>query len=128
MNYLLDTHVLLWAGSEPERLSKKARELIEDEGNRLFFSVASLWEVVIKAALGRAGFSTDAGILRLGLVATGFEELEIRAEHALAVAALPPLHSDPFDRMLVAQAIVEDLKLVTADARVAAYDAPIVKV
>lgn len=128
MRLLLDTHLLLWAASEPERLSNKARELIGDESNDVLFSVASLWEVSIKTAARPADFVADPRKLRVGLVANDFEELDIKAEHALTVTSLPLLHGDPFDRILIAQAIVEDLRLVTADKKVAAYDAPILKV
>ena len=98
-----------------------AAALIEDEGNMLFFSAASLWEVAIKAGMGRADFAVDAGVLRRGLVDNGYEELAVTGAHAAAVAALPPLHRDPFDRMLVAQALVEGVGLVTADAGLAGY-------
>ncbi len=121
MRLLLDTHLLLWAAAEPERLPVAAAALIEDEGNVLIFSAASLWEVAIKAGLGRADFAVDAGVLRRGLVDNGYEELAVTGAHAAAVAALPPLHRDPFDRMLVAQALVEGVGLVTADAGLAGY-------
>jgi PIN domain nuclease of toxin-antitoxin system len=111
---LLDTHLLLWAAAAPERLPVAAAELIEDAGNVPVFSAASLWEVAIKAGLGRADFTADAGVLRRGLIENGYEELPVSAAHACAVAALPLLHGDPFDRMLVAQALVEGLTLVTA--------------
>lgn len=88
------------------------------------FSVASLWEVVIKSALGRADFRVEADALRRGLLAAGYEELAVEARHALVVAALPALHADPFDRMLLAQATAEGLPLLTADAAVLAYGAP----
>ena len=107
MRLLLDTQLLLWAAAAPERLPVAAAALIEDEGNTLLFSAASLWEVAIKAGLGRADFAVDAGVLRRGLVDNGYEELAVTGAHACAVAALPPLHRDPFDRMLVAQALVE---------------------
>ena len=121
MRLLLDTHLLLWAAAEPERLPVAAAALIEDEGNALIFSAASLWEVAIKAGLGRADFAVDAGVLRRGLVDNGYEELAVTGAHAAAVAALPPLHRDPFDRMLVAQALVEGVGLVTADPGLAGY-------
>jgi len=125
MKLLLDTHLLLWAASDPDRLSRKARGLIADPANRLFFSVVSLWEVVIKSAMGRTDFSVDAQALRLGLVANDYQELHIRGEHVLAVASLPNRHKDPFDRMLVAQAIAEGLTLLTSDEAVAAYGCPV---
>lgn len=121
MKLILDTHILLWAAAAPERLPVGAAELIEDAENALVFSAASLWEVAIKAGLGRADFTVDAGVLRRGLVENGYEELPVIATHACAVAALPPIHRDPFDRMLVAQALVEGLTLVTGDAALAGY-------
>lgn len=121
MNLLLDTHLLLWAAAEPDRLPVVAAALIEDETNVLAFSAASLWEVAIKAGLGRADFTADAGVLRRGLVDNGYRELAVTAAHACAVASLPPLHRDPFDRMLVAQALVEGMTLVTADASLRGY-------
>lgn len=121
MKLLLDTHVLLWAAGAPERLSTEGHDLLDDRANQLIFSVASLWEIAIKASLGRADFTVDAGLLRRGLTDNSYEELTITGPHALAVAGLPPLHRDPFDRMLVAQAQVEGFVLVTADPVVAGY-------
>ena len=121
MKVLLYTHVLLWAAGEPERLPEQARQLLEAPENELVFSVASLWEVAIKSALGREDFRVDAAVLRRGLIENGYLELPVAGEHAVAVAALPPLHRDPFDRLLVAQALTEPLRLLTADAALAAY-------
>lgn len=121
MRLLLDTQLLLWAAYTPERLSPAARALIEDFGNDLVFSPASLWEVVIKRALGRPDFRVDPRLLRRGLVENGYLELPITGDHALAVDLLPPSHKDPFDRLLVAQALAEGLSFVTADARLSAY-------
>ena len=95
MRLLLDTHLLLWAATEPDRLPVEAAALIEDEANALGFSAASIWEVAIKAGLGRADFRADAGLLRRGLIDNGYVELAITGAHAAAVAALPPLHRDP---------------------------------
>ena len=122
---LLDTHVLLWAAATPARLPAALREELTDPARRVLFSVASLWEVTIKRALARPDFDVDPRALREGLRANGFEELPILAPHALAVADLPALHRDPFDRVLIAQATAEDATLVTADAAVAAYPGPI---
>jgi len=118
---ILDTHLLLSAAAAPERLPAAAAEMIEDPGNVLVFSAASLWEVAIKAGLGRADFTADAGVLRRGLIENGYEELPVSAMHACAVAALPALHRDPFDRMLVAQALIEGLTLLTADEALRGY-------
>lgn len=125
MKLLLDTHLLLWAAGEPDRLSKAARALIEASDNDLVFSAASLWEVAIKSSLGRSDFVVDARLLRRGLRDNGYAELPVTAEHAVAVTSLPPLHKDPFDRMLIAQATVEGIVLLTADEVVAQYPGPI---
>jgi PIN domain nuclease of toxin-antitoxin system len=99
-----------------------------DSGNDLFFSAASIWEIAIKSRLGRTDFRVDAHLLRRGLIDNGYLELSINVEHALAVLTLPPLHKDPFDRMLVAQATVEGFILLTSDEQVAAYPGPVRKV
>jgi PIN domain nuclease of toxin-antitoxin system len=125
---LVDTHLLLWAAGEPQRLSKKARRLLEDPGSQLWFSAASLWEVAIKHGLGREDFRVEPRRLRRGLIANGWRELAISSEHALATLDLPPIHKDPFDRMLVAQAQVEGLALVTSDELVARYPGDVHKV
>ena len=125
MRLLLDTHLLLWAAGPDERLSSPARDLIGDPGNQPLFSAASLWEVVIKSSRGRNDFRIDARLLRRGLLNNGYHELAITGEHALAVASLPPLHHDPFDRMLVAQSVVEGIVLLTSDPLVARYPAPV---
>jgi len=118
---LLDTHLLLWAAGQPERLSKKARGLIEKGEHELFFSSGSLWEIVIKRNLGRDDFKVDARILRRGLLDNGYSELPIASEHVVAIDGLPQHHKDPFDRVLVAQAIVEGITLLTSDPTVARY-------
>jgi PIN domain nuclease of toxin-antitoxin system len=128
MKLLLDTHLLLWAASDPERLSADAQALIAEANNELFFSVASLWEIVIKRGLGRSDFQADARLLRRGLLDNGYSELPIVSEHVVAIDTLPSLHKDPFDRLLVAQATVEGVTLVTVDARVAQYPGPVRKV
>lgn len=121
MNFLLDTHLLLWAAGDPDRLSSRARGLIEDAENVLYFSVASLWEISIKRGLGRPDFLVEPRILRRALLDNGYMEMAITADHALAVEALPDLHKDPFDRLLVAQARTEGITLLTADSQVAQY-------
>ena len=121
MNVLLDTHVLLWAAGVQARLPQEARELIEDPDTELVFSAASLWEVAIKSGLGRDDFRVDARLLRRGLLENGYTELAVTGSHAVAVDSLPPLHKDPFDRILVAQAQVEGFLLLTADPAVASY-------
>lgn len=128
MKVLLDTHVLLWASGVPERLTQEARDLIEHPDTELIFSAASIWEVAIKSGLGRDDFRVDARLLRRGLLENGYTELAITGSHAVAVESLPPLHKDPFDRMLVAQAQVEGIMLLTADPAVASYGGSVRKV
>jgi PIN domain nuclease of toxin-antitoxin system len=128
VNLLLDTHVLLWAAGQPDRLSREARLLIEDPGNVLLFSAASLWEIAIKRGLGRDDFQVDPHLLRRGLFDNGYHELPITSAHAVAVDLLPPLHKDPFDRMLVAQAETEGALLLTCDDQVARYPGPIKRI
>ena len=125
MRLLLDTHILLWTIAESRRLSSAARALIGKPDNELTFSSASLWEVAVKAGRGRDDFRIDVSSLRRSLFDNEYGELPITGAHAVALGRLPPLHRDPFDRMLVAQAIVEGLTLVTSDPAVAKYPAPI---
>ncbi len=128
MKLLLDTQLLLWAAGQPERLPAAARRLIDDARNQLLFSAASLWEVAIKSGLGRDDFRADARLLRRGLIDNGYDELAISGEHAVSIANLPPIHKDPFDRMLVAQSTVEGILLLTADPILAQYPGPVRKV
>lgn len=128
MNLLLDTHILLWAAGEPDKLSSDALSLINDDNNRLHFSAASLWEVVIKNSLQRPDFHVDPHLLRRGLIDNGYLELPISSLHTLNVSHLPAIHKDPFDRILVAQAEAEGFLLLTADELVAKYTGPIKKV
>ncbi len=128
MNLLLDTHLLLWAASEPQRLSAKARTLLLDPANQLVFSAASLWEISIKNGLDRSDFNVDPRRLWRMLLVNGYRELPITSEHTVAVNDLPPLHKDPFDRILVVQARVEGLTLLTADKMVAKYGDGVKKV
>ncbi len=125
---LLDTHVLLWVAGEPKQLSAQARKLLEDPQNQLYFSVASLWEVSIKNKLGRTDFKVDLPVLRRNLLDYGFEEIAINSTHTLAVEVLPNIHKDPFDRMLIAQAIAEGITLMTADSVVAEYPVAVIKI
>ena len=128
MKLLLDTHILLWAAGHPDRLPAKAHALLADQENDLVFSAASLWEISIKSGLGRADFSVDGSALRRGLLEHGYTELAVNGVHALTVQRLPPIHKDPFDRILVAQATTEALTLVTADPSVAQYPGPVLHV
>ena len=124
MILLVDTHLLLWAAYQPERLSSTARSLIEERSNTLIFSAASIWEVSIKSGLGREDFTADARVLRRGLLEADYQEVPISGAHTAAVADLPPTHKDPFDRILVAQARQEGLTLLTSDRTVADYGPP----
>ncbi len=125
MKLLLDTHLLLWSAGQPDRLPEAALDLIEARDNELFFSSASLWEIVIKRGLGREDFKVDARLLRRGLLDNGYSEMPIASEHVVAVENLPAIHRDPFDRILVAQAQVEGITLLTADPVVGKYPGPI---
>ena len=128
MRLLLDTHLLIWSSWTPRKVTPAGRDLINNSDNELFFSVANLWEITIKQALGKKDFQIDARLLRRGLLDNGYNELVITSEHALAVRALPPLHKDPFDRILISQATVESITLLTVDPMVARYPGPIKKV
>ena len=128
MRLLLDTHLLLWAAGAPEKLPEAAREAIENPDNALSFSAASFWEIAIKRGLDRPDFRVDPRALRQGLIENGYEELAISGAHAVTLDLLPPLHKDPFDRILIAQAMIEGLTLITSDALIGAYPGPIHKV
>lgn len=121
MTLLLDTQVLLRAAGLPEALSDDALALLQDPDTDLVYSVASLWEVAIKCGLGRTDFRADARVLRRGLIENGYTELPVRGAHSAAVDLLPEIHSDPFDRILVAQAQIEGLTLLTMDRVVGRY-------
>jgi PIN domain nuclease of toxin-antitoxin system len=125
MKLLLDTHLLLWVAGEPGRVSAEARNLIDNPENELLFSAASLWEVVIKRGLGREDFKVDPRLLRRGLLDNGYGELPIASDHVVAIESMPRIHKDPFDRVLVAQAIVEGITLLTTDSLLAQYPGPI---
>jgi len=123
---LLDTQVLLWSAGQPERLSRPARKLLEDPRNDLLFSAASLWEIAIKSTLGREDFRVEPRLLRRGLLDNGYAELPITGQHAVSIDGLPPLHRDPFDRLLIGQAQCERLTIVTGDVRFKAYDVDLI--
>lgn len=128
MKYLLDTNLLLWALSRATKLSTAAESLIADADNELYFSAASIWEISVKSSLGRDDFQVDSTLFRRGLLDNDYRELPISSEHAATVAILPPIHKDPFDRLLIAQAIVEGITLITGDDNLSKYPGPIVKV
>ena len=125
MTFLLDTHLLLYAAGMPERLPSVARTILEDPDSDLAFSAASLWEVTIKNGLGREDYRVEPRLLRRGLLENGYTELPVAGSHAVAADLLPPINSDPFDRMLVAQAQIEGLTLLTLDPVIGRYPGPI---
>lgn len=128
MKLLLDTQLLLWAAGRPERLSVRARKLLEDSRNELLFSAASLWEIAIKSSLGRDDFKVEPRLLRRALLDNGYVEIPVTSQHAVGIDTLPPRHKDPFDRLLLAQALSEGVVLVTADAQLAGYPGPVRRV
>jgi PIN domain nuclease of toxin-antitoxin system len=121
MRLLLDTHLLLWALADDARLSGEVRALIEDGSNEVLFSAASIWEIAIKAGLGRVDFPVRPDAIARAARDTGFAELPVRASAAALVADLPPHHRDPFDRLLIAQAVSESLPLYTVDPLLPPY-------
>ena len=125
MQLLLDTHLLVWAMGEPERLDPALVHLLEDPMNTPVFSVASLWELAIKRGLNRPDFQLEPPVLRQALLEAGWRELQVEARHVLVVGQLPGLHHDPFDRLLLAQAQADGLLLITADQQLVQYPCPV---
>lgn len=123
--FLLDTHLLMWGTFSPARLSRKANKLLGQDPALFMFSVVSLWEITIKRGLNRADFRFDPQLLRTQLLHQGMEELEVNAAHAMAVGRLPGVHRDPFDRLLISQALVERLTFLTSDALLTGYASPV---
>lgn len=128
MKYLVDTHLLLWASigqikgaGSSAGLSRTAVDIIADADNELYFSSAAIWEVAIKAGMGRPDFMVDASVLRRELLDNGYMELPITGEHAAAVTGLEAHHADPFDRIQIAQATVEGMPLLTQDEKIGLY-------
>ncbi len=128
MKLLLDSHLVLWAAGQPARLSVAARRLLNDPANELLFSAASIWEIAIKRTLGRDDFKVEPRLLRRGLLDNGWSELPITSQHAVGIDTLPPLPKDPFDRLLLAQALSEGITLLTSDANLARYGRPVRKI
>ena len=128
MKVLLDTHLLLWAAGQPKRLPRAAKRMLEDQEVEPLFSAASIWEIVIKRGLAREDFKVDPQVFRRRLLDNGYSELAIASAHALAADRLPPLHKDPFDRILVAQSLVEGITLLTSGPLVAQYPGPVQRV
>ena len=125
MSFLLDTQVLVWTVGIPDRLPADPRTLMENPSTELIYSVASLWEVAITNGLRRADFSVDRSRRCRGLLENSYTELAVTGAHVVTVHGLPPIHKDPFDRLLVAQALIEGVTLVTVDEIVGRYPAPI---
>lgn len=121
MNLLLDTHVALWAITDSPRLNAASRALIANPANTVWVSVASLWEITLKHSLGRGDMPISGAQAKAWFEQSGYRLLHIDAAHVLGVADLPPHHTDPFDRLLVAQALAEPLRLLTHDVQVARY-------
>jgi PIN domain nuclease of toxin-antitoxin system len=119
--FLVDTQLLVWNANKSRRLPARVERLFRDGRHEFFASVASIWEVAIKAPLGQKGFDAEPGPLRESLVESGFRELPVTGAHAVAIERLPLLHGDAFDRLIVAQALVEPMVLVTTDVRLGAY-------
>jgi PIN domain nuclease of toxin-antitoxin system len=125
VKFLLDTQLLIWAMGESEQLPGEARFLIEDASNEVIFSVTSIWEIAIKRDLDRPGFRVEPAVLRQNLLENGYRELALTGAHAIALRGMPKIHRDPFDRILIAQAMVEGFTLLTVDAEIAKYPGPI---
>lgn len=125
MKLLLDTHLILWSSQSADLVPRIAYELMSDPSHELFFSSVTIWEIAIKQALGRKGFNADAKFVLRWLVELGYKEVPLTSAHSLRVLALPPNHADPFDRILLAQAMSEGLTLLTSDAALAKYSGPI---
>ena len=125
MKLLLDTQLLLWAAGQPTRLSAAARKLLNDPKNELWFSAASFWEIAIKSTLGREDFRVEPRVLRRGLLDNGYVELPVTSQHAVGIDVLPPLHKDPFDRLVLALALIEGITLLTSDEQLSRYPGPI---
>lgn len=121
MRILLDTHLLIWAVADPARLDGKTTDELEDPANEILFSAASIWETAIKYGLSRPDFMHEPNQIARAAQQTGFTELPVHATVAATVATLPPLHRDPFDRLLIAQAMAEPALFYTADADLTAY-------
>ncbi len=126
MNLLLDTHALLWGLAQPERLPRKIQGMIADQRNRIYFSVVSVWEIAIKHAIPRRVAMVPADELAHYAEEAGYDVLPVKLAHVLGVEALPLIHLDPFDRLIVAQALAEGFRLVTHDAQLQAYDTSVI--
>jgi len=121
LKLLLDTQLLIWAAEDYDLVPTAAQGLMADVENELIFSTVSIWEVAIKRGLGRKSFRTRPQLLYRGLIDNGYTELAFKSEHAFALESLPPIHKDPFDRALVAQAVAEGITFLTTDRLLGEY-------
>ena len=128
MKYLLDTHIILWSGFDVKRLSRKAKSILENPENTLYFSPISLWEISIKHEKHPEQMAITSERVREIAIKMGFIELPVRSRHGVDIAKLPDIHNDPFDRMLITQARSDGLYLISHDDKVIAYGEPVVKV
>lgn len=129
MRFLLDTHVWIWMATEPDHLSIEHQDLLTDPENDLYLSAASIWELAVKHSIGKIKYTGNPAVqIPIHIGQTGVQMLSVNVEHALATSELPSHHRDPFDRILIAQARVERLTLMTGDAHFAAYDVPLLNV
>lgn len=128
MNLLLDTHVALWAITDSPKLLQQARELIESPKSSVWISAATIWEISIKHSLGRGDMPVSGHEALRYFRDSGYGFLPVEPEHAAAVEDLPAHHADPFDRILIAQALVEPMRLLTHDAIVASYSDTIIAI
>ena len=121
MKFLLDTHILIWAAISPHKISPELASLLSDPSNHLYFSSASIWEISIKESLGKSDFKVSSKKLNDGLIENGYKEIKVSALHTMEVIKLPFIHRDPFDRILVATAIWENMPLLTNDSTLSPY-------
>ena len=121
MNFLLDTHILIWAAISHLKISPELASLLSDTNNHLYFSSASIWEISIKESLEKSDFKVSSKKLYDGLIENGYKEIKVSALHAMEVIKLPFIHRDPFDRILVATAIWENMSMLTNDSKLSPY-------
>ncbi|MFZ0303249.1 MAG: type II toxin-antitoxin system VapC family toxin [Terracidiphilus sp.] len=128
MRFLLDTHLVIWVPVSGPRISREARAILDDPEHTFSFSPVSLWEIAIKRGIGKLDPAIDPRSIRREFLDIGYDELAVLGLHAVAVDTLPYIHKDPFDRLLIAQAMIEGITLLTVDAIIARYPGPIRKV
>ena len=121
MKFLVDTHLLIWAATDPDKLSATAKSYIAEESNQLFFSSASIWETSIKAGLGKSNFTLNPSLFYKSLLKNHYIEIKVSSLHATGVSKLPQIHRDPFDRLFISTARWENMTLLTNDDRLSSY-------